>query len=147
MTSDGKVVKGTRGGHERFLFSLVLQEGVLAAGKYTLLIDPVFNKSATGDYKKVVIDFFTTVPVNMTVRPRAEGQQCLEQSLKREALEHGQKNYYLANSSAAYANNVYRISNIAVTKAWYGVMYCKVEEECKYPLKETFRPKLSGLEV
>ena len=66
------------GGHERFLFSLVLQEGTLQAGEYTLLIDPQWHKSAFGNYKKLNINFNCNQIVELSVAKRAEGQTCLE---------------------------------------------------------------------
>lgn len=84
--------------------------------------------------------------VNLKVQERAAGQKILEDTLKNLAVNFGERKNYL--SSSAYGNNVWRVSNIAMTKAWYGVNYTKYEdEECKHPLNETFRPKLTGIEV
>jgi len=113
---------------------------------YTVLIDPIWNKSAVGEYKKLVIDFYCNSSIQLKVQDRAAGQKCLEQSLKKIAIEQGTKNYYLKDN-ANYGQNVWRVSNIAMTKAWYGINYTKCEEECKNKLVETFRPKLSGIEI
>jgi hypothetical protein len=45
-----------------------IAEGILEPGLYKLIIDPVFDKTAdsNADYKKVVIDVYSSKPVILT---------------------------------------------------------------------------------
>ena len=143
MNSQGKVIKGDRGGLERFLFSLVMQEGILAPEEYILVLDPAWNKTSVKDFKKVLIDIVAPCKVLLEPCEFSRGMHCLETSLALEAEERGDRKYYLEKTN--YGCQVWRVSNIALTKAWYGVSHTK--NESAKQLSEVLNPKLKGIEI
>jgi fibrillarin-like rRNA methylase len=69
--------------------------------------------------------------------------KCLERGLARLAIKRGERKYYLEKTN--FGKGVWRVSNIAMTKAWYGVNYTK--NESSETLTEMFNPKLKGIEI
>jgi hypothetical protein len=66
---DDYIVKGFCSDCPRFLNSLLVDEGELLAGSYTVFIEPVWNESADLDplYRKVNVDVYSPHDINLVV--------------------------------------------------------------------------------
>ena len=65
MTDKGEFIHGRFG--SGFTFSLLTEKIVLKPGKYIIMVDPIWNKSAKNDqlYKDVLIDIYCPESVTL----------------------------------------------------------------------------------
>jgi hypothetical protein len=145
MTKQGKFIKGSQGGNDRFLFSLTMLEGILEAGEYTIMVDPQFNDSVNYDleYKKIMVDVYSTCAVNLTPVQFDIGLESLQKTLVGIAETKADRMYPAQNTD--YGQSVWTAKNLFSSGCWMGFYYVKNESDAIFSMK--FTPKLEGVEV
>ena len=85
MTESGEFVNARFG--NRFTFSLLNEQVTLKAGKYIVMIDPLWNESVQNDdmYREVLIDVYAPEVVELDAIEDSVGMQHLEKALKHAA--------------------------------------------------------------
>ena len=147
MTEKGEFVNARYG--NRFTFSLLNDKIQLKAGKYIVMVDPLFNETTEKDemYREVLLDIYAPETVVLDQVEDAKGIQYLAKALKHAArtrTDEESKQYYL-EENPDYGMDVHRISDVESLNCWYGFIYTM--NNSKHQLSETIRPGLEGLEV
>lgn len=147
MTESGEWVMGRFG--QQFNFSLMNENVELKAGKYIIMVDPLWNESANLDrcYKEVMVDIYAPEAVYIDQVDDAPGFELMAKALKRHALankdEKARSNYLSDNED--YGTDVLRVQDIESLPCWYGYIYTK--NDSSLTLRETLRPELEGMSV
>ena len=147
MTESGEFVNAKFG--SRFTFSLLHGESELKAGKYIVMVDPLWNQTIDNDemYREILLDVYAPESVSLDQIDDTKGILYLEKALKHAAVTMTPQDdlqYYLEDT-ADYGMDVVRISNVECLNCWYGFIYTR--NDSQYRLTETMRPTLEGLEV
>ena len=148
MTENGEFVNGRFGG-QNFNFSLMNEHDVLKPGKYVIMVDPLWNKSAelNRQYKEVMLDIYAPEAVLIDQLDDATGFKYFAEALKRHAQKNaneGTREHYLKDNED-YGMDVVRVQDIQPLPVWYGYIYTK--NDSKLALQETLRPELQGMSV
>lgn len=147
MTEKGEFITANFG--SRFSFSCLNEKINLNAGKYIIMIDPLWNDTVDNDdmYREVLIDIYGPEGVNLDPVEDARGMQYLANALKHAAKNRApvdSRQTYLEENED-YGTDVIRISDVECLDCWYGFIY--TQNNSKYALRETIRPALEGLVV
>ena len=130
------------------MFSLTNNDLNLTPGEYVVMIDPIWNQTASNDrrYKEILIDIYSSVEIEITPIDDKSGLQYLEQMLKfiaKNVCPPSAKEYYLSENPDY--SQVYRITDIETSGCAYGFFYTK--NESAYDFSEKFTPVLKGFEI
>ena len=147
MTASGEFVTARFG--SRFMFSLMNDKVTLKAGKYILMVDPVWNETTPNShsYKDVIVDIYAPEGVDLAQVEDQVGMQVFARALKWAAMnkvpQDARQTYLEENED--YGTDVIRVSDVESLDCWYGLIY--TQNNSPYRLKETVRPDLQGLEI
>ena len=138
--SDGPFIKATLG--DEFLLSLNNENVVMTPGEYIVMVDPIWNDSASQDklHKKILVDVCCRDRIEIEPIDDNTGMKALELMLKNFAQNmqgDGVREYYLEQVNSDYAD-VYRIEDVSSTGCWYGFFYTR--NDSAFDLCETFTP-------
>ena len=84
MTEQGQFIDGGSGGSQLLNFALCLDNGVLKAGNYIILVSPYFNAYAedSPDYKKLLVDIYAPHSVKISKIDNIKGMQIAEKTFR-----------------------------------------------------------------
>ena len=125
MTDKGEFINGRYGSD--FTFSLLTEKIVLKPGKYIIMVDPMWNKSAENDrlYREVLVDIYCPEAVALDQVEDARGMQYFAAALKHHARELSPpdaREHYL-QENPDYGEDVLRVQTIESLPCWYGYIY------------------------
>lgn len=120
---------------------------VLQPGKYTLVVDAIWNETTKKDelYRNIVVDIYCPEELRIARVNTDSGFRMLSKSLGNLAQKSQTKKFYLSNDEE-YGQNVYKVSDLRkLTGCRFGICYTR--NDSSYPLKEKLTVNLKGAEI